>query len=82
MQLIAVNGQEWRPENLREAIDQAKGNSKPIELLIKNAGYFKTFTIHYHDGQRYPHLERDAARPDLLEKIIQPRAAQAAGKRE
>jgi hypothetical protein len=26
--------------------------------------------LDYHDGERFPHLERDASKPDLLEQII------------
>jgi hypothetical protein len=37
--------------------------------------YFRTCTIHYHDGARYPHLVRDDQRPDYLDELIKPRAA-------
>jgi hypothetical protein len=28
--------------------------------------------LDYHDGEKYPHLERDAAKPDLLTQILKP----------
>lgn len=49
--------------------------SGSLELLVENAGYYRTFTLDYHDGDRYPILERDPARPDLLSDIFAPRAA-------
>jgi len=30
--------------------------------------------VAYRGGERYPHLERDATNPDLLDEIIKPRA--------
>ena len=74
MKLIAVNGRNWSPEFLREAIAGAKGNSQQIELLVENAGAFETFKIDYHEGERYPHLAREASRADLLTSILSPRA--------
>jgi predicted metalloprotease with PDZ domain len=74
MKLIAVNGRNWSPEFLREAIAGAKGNSQQIELLVENAGAFETFKINYHEGERYPHLAREASRADLLTSILSPRA--------
>ncbi len=75
MKLIAVNGRRWSPEVLRAAIQAAKSGSAPIELLVENAEFFETHRVDYHGGQRYPHLERDASRPDLLEQITRPRTA-------
>jgi predicted metalloprotease with PDZ domain len=75
MELLAVNGKQWTPDNLREAIRQAKGSSEPIELLLRNDDYYKTVKIDYHGGERYPHLEATGA-PDLLDQIAHRRAAE------
>lgn len=72
MKLAAVNGRRWSPAVLREALRAAKSSPQAIELLVENGGFFKTYRVAYHDGERFPHLERDPARPDLLEKILQP----------
>lgn len=74
MKLVAANGRAWSPEILREAVRAAKGATVPIELLVANAEFYKTYALDYHDGERYPHLVRDTARPDLLGEIIKPRA--------
>jgi predicted metalloprotease with PDZ domain len=74
MKVVAVNGREYSPEVLRAAIKAAKGTSDPIELLIENGEFYKTYRVDYHDGLRYPHLERDASKPDLLSDILKPHA--------
>ncbi len=73
MKLIAVNGRQWSPVLVREAIRSAKGGAEPIELLVENAEYYKTCRVDYHDGERYPHLEREPGRSDLLEQILRAR---------
>jgi predicted metalloprotease with PDZ domain len=73
MKLLAVNTRHWTPELLRTAIREAKGGTGPIELLLENGDAFKTYRVDYHDGERYPDLERDPSKPDLLSEIIKPR---------
>ena len=70
MKLIAVNGRQFSPEVLRDAIKAAKGSSAPIELLVENDDYYKTYKLDYHGGEMYPHLVRDASKPDLLSEIL------------
>jgi predicted metalloprotease with PDZ domain len=74
MKIIAVNLRSYSADRLKEAIDEAaQGSKPPVELLVNNADYFQTFKLDYHDGPRYPHLERDPSRPDLLSEILKPR---------
>src|SRR5579864_3475655 len=70
MKLLAVNGRRFTPEILRDAIKRSKNGSGPIELLIENSDYFKTYKLDYHGGEMYPHLVRDTAKPDLLSEIL------------
>jgi predicted metalloprotease with PDZ domain len=69
MKLIAVNGRRYTPDGMRGALKAGKGASSPLELLVENTDYFKTYKIEYHGGERYPHLVRDESRPDLLAEI-------------
>jgi hypothetical protein len=48
----------------------AKAASQPLQLLIENTDYFRTFNLDYHGGEKYPHLVRDETRPDMLSDII------------
>jgi predicted metalloprotease with PDZ domain len=70
--LMAVNGKAYKPELLRAAVKAAKGSSKPIELLVKKGSQFQTVAIDYHEGMKYPRLERIEGTPDRLQAILQP----------
>jgi predicted metalloprotease with PDZ domain len=70
--LVAVNGRQYFPVILREAVQAAVTKTTPIELLVKNGEYYQTFKIDYHGGELYPNLIRDESKPDVLSKIIEP----------
>ena len=70
MKLIAVNGRRFSGEVLREALKTGKNSSAPLELLVENTDYYKTYKLDYHGGERYPHLVRDESKPDLLSDIL------------
>jgi predicted metalloprotease with PDZ domain len=72
-QLLAVNGAAYSAEILKDAIRAAKGNSAPIELIVKNGERYRVINLNYHDGLRYPRLERDSATPARLDEIFAPR---------
>jgi predicted metalloprotease with PDZ domain len=72
--LVAVNGRQYYPIVLREAVQSAVAKTGPIELLVKNGEYYQTFKIDYHGGELYPHLTRDDSKADVLSKIIEPLA--------
>lgn len=74
MKLLAVNGRRWSKELLREAVRRARWRPEPMELLMENGEFLRTFTVDDHGGERYPKLERDPDRPDVLSRIIAPRA--------
>jgi predicted metalloprotease with PDZ domain len=72
-QLLAVDGTAYDADRLRQAIKSAQGSSAAIELLIKNGDRYGTVRIDYHDGLRYPRLERVAGAPALLDAIFAPK---------
>jgi hypothetical protein len=41
--------------------------------LLKYQGGFRTVTVDYHEGLKYPHLVRVDGTPDYLSEIIAPR---------
>jgi predicted metalloprotease with PDZ domain len=74
MTVVAVNGKAYTHGRLKDALKAAKADSKrPTELLVRSSDTFRTVSLDYHDGLRYPHLERIAKSPDLLSSILQPR---------
>jgi predicted metalloprotease with PDZ domain len=72
MKLLAVNGRKWSPPVLHDALKSAQGGSQPIELLMENAQFFKTYSVPYRMGDQNPHLERVSDQPDILGEILKP----------
>jgi predicted metalloprotease with PDZ domain len=71
--ILAVNGNAYSQEVLSDAIKAAKGTKAAIELIVKSGDRYKVSDIDYHEGLRYPRLERDAAAAALLDDILAPR---------
>ncbi|HEY1984566.1 MAG TPA: M61 family peptidase [Terracidiphilus sp.] len=74
MKVVGVNGRVFTQELLVDAIKAAKDKSQPITLLVVVDEYFRTCTINYHGGERFPHLVRASDRPDYLDDVIKARA--------
>ena len=72
MKVIAVNNRRFNLTILREAIQHATAAPEPIELLVRSGEYYSVHKVDYHGGEKYPHLERDSAKPDILSQIIEP----------
>jgi predicted metalloprotease with PDZ domain len=70
--IIAVDGQIFSTEALQDAIRRAKGSTEPIHLIVQADSFVHTAEIDYHDGERYPALERVNGTPDYLDDIIKP----------
>lgn len=68
-QILAVNGTAYSADVLKDAIRAAKGATLPIDLIVKTGDRFQVVRIDYHDGLRYPHLERDPSAAALLDDI-------------
>ena len=79
MKIVAVNGAQFSPDAMRDAITAAKNTTAPIQLIVANGAQFRTFAVDYHGGLRYPHIVRDESRPDYLGEITHPRVQGAAG---
>ena len=72
MKILSVNGRTWSTDVLHEAITSAKNSTAPIELVVENGSFNETYKLNYHGGERYPHLERDNTKPDVLGDVIKP----------
>lgn len=68
--LLAVNGAAYSADVLKDAIRGAKSTKLPIELIVKTGDRFRVVMLDYHDGLRYPHLERDPTAPARLDDIL------------
>lgn len=70
--LIAVNGRQFTPIVLREAVQKTATGGK-LDLLVKSGEYFHSHSIDYRGGERFPHLERTTG-DDLITAIVKPAA--------
>ena len=71
--LLAVNGLAYKVDRLKAGITAAKAAHEPIELLLRRDDRYVTVRIDYHDGLRYPRLERIEGTPDRLADIYRAR---------
>jgi len=71
--LLAVNGRSYSADGLKEQITAAKTSGKPIELLVKADDLYRTVSVDYRGGLRYPTLERIEGTPDRLSQLFAPR---------
>ncbi len=74
MKVVGVNGRVYTADILADAIKASKNTSQAIQLLVIDDDYYKTCAVDYHDGERYPHLVRDASKPDYLDEMLKPLA--------
>jgi predicted metalloprotease with PDZ domain len=73
-QILAVNGFGYSKEVLADAIRSAHAaGSAPIELIVKTRDLYRVASVDYHDGLRYPRLERDASSAALLDEVLRAR---------
>jgi predicted metalloprotease with PDZ domain len=75
--IIAVNGQVFSPDALGAAIRDAKGKSEPIRLIVQLDNFVSIADIDYHDGERYPVLQRVEGMPAYVDDITKPVAPPA-----
>jgi hypothetical protein len=59
---------------LRAALQETKGHGGAIEFIVANTGYYKVIRVDFHEGERYPQLERVQGTRDFLDDILAPMA--------
>ncbi len=72
MKILGVNGNVFSGDALLQALDDTKGNTKPIHLIVQSDTALSDVTLDYHDGQRYPVLQRVDGTPALLDDVTKP----------
>ena len=72
MRIVAVDGRKFSPETFHAAMRAHAGTDAPLALIVSNDDFFRTVLVTARDGERFPHLIREANTPDLLEKVYAP----------
>ncbi len=77
MVLTAINAAPFSLATLEAAV-RATRDGGELALQVANGKQTGIHRVGYRGGLRYPHLERDTSKPDLLREIIAPQATPAA----
>ncbi|MEQ1884318.1 MAG: M61 family peptidase [Bryobacteraceae bacterium] len=72
--ITQVNARQFSLSLIRDAIRNAADTGDPIEIVVKNGEYYATYHVSYRGGERYPRLERDGSKADLLTAIVKAKA--------
>jgi len=70
--IYAVNGMVFTGDGLKAAVREAMGKTEPIHLILQTDTFVSSADLDYHDGERYPTLERVQGTPDYLDEITKP----------
>jgi predicted metalloprotease with PDZ domain len=70
--ILAVNDRTFSPDVLKKAVHDSKTVTTPIRLIVSNESFVRIVEVDYHDGERYPALERVEGKPALLDAIAAP----------
>lgn len=68
--IVAVDDRSYSPERLKDAISDAKTGKDPIKLTVKRGDRVTIVTIDYHDGLRYPRLEKIGTGEGGLDRLL------------
>lgn len=70
--IVAVNGREYSDDELKLAVKGATGGREPVRLLLKEGPRFREIALPYHQGLRFPHLERIPGTASTLNRMLEP----------
>lgn len=73
MKILAIDGRRFSSDAMHDALRAHKGSSAPLELIVANDDFVKVVGVDASSGERFPHLVRDASKPDELVKIYAPK---------
>ena len=72
MKIIAVDGRAFSPEVIEKAVKLTAGDKSSIEFITERGGFYKTLTVKYSGGLKYPTLTRIEGTTDILSEIFKP----------
>ena len=70
--ILGIDGEVASPDVLKQALKKARNDTTPIHLIVQAGSILNMVDLDYHDGERYPMLQRDDAKPALLDEITRP----------
>jgi hypothetical protein len=70
MRVVTVNDQEYSTELLRDEVQKTKAGGS-LELKVRNGRSISNYKLNYHDGAKYPVLQRNG-QATLIDDILKP----------
>ncbi|MEM1133626.1 MAG: peptidase M61 [Pseudomonadota bacterium] len=71
--IVAVNEEDFSLDTLKASISATKdADAPPVTLLVKKGERYKTVTMDYRGGLRYPRLEKTSEGPAGLDLLLAP----------
>ena len=70
MRVVTVNGQEYSAELLNVEVRKTKTGGS-LELTVRNGRSISNYKLNYHDGAKYPVLQRNG-QAALIDDILKP----------
>jgi predicted metalloprotease with PDZ domain len=72
-QILAVNGRNFDMDGIKQAIKDAAAGGAAPQLLVHDGDVYRTVTLDWHGGLRYPHLQKVGKGPGTLDALLAPR---------
>ena len=74
--IVAINGRIYDAGVLDSAIRKAQGDSEPIHMIVQSESYVRNVDVNYHDGNKYPAMQRVDGTTAYLDDILKPLSSQ------
>ncbi len=71
-EVIAVNGNTYSDDVIKDAITSAKGGKDPIKMIVKNGNRVREVLVNWSGGLRYPRLEKNISGEGNLDQLLAP----------
>ena len=72
MKITQVGAQPFTLAALNDAV--AASTASPVQLTVVNGSETGTYSVDYHGGAKYPHLQKVQNHADVLDEILHPLA--------
>ena len=72
LKIVAINERTLKDQDQIDSALRAGRVGTPIRLLVTGGDVYRTVSLDYRGGPRYPHLERVANTPDVLGAFAKP----------
>lgn len=74
--IIAVNGEEYGAKAFLQALREASDGKRPLSLIIKQGRRYRTISLDYSGGIRYPRLEKVGEGETSLDRLLAPKTGE------